>query len=486
MDIYTIVLSQATNIHYANRYVRYITACVKKNQQVNDIGYTENHHILPVNRYPEFQNFNHHPWNCAVLTYRQHILAHWLLWKVFDDHAHAKAFRMMCNMEDKIPSRANTYTYQRAREISQDRSEFEGYCVYQDANGNSHWLRTDDPRVLSGEVKHHQTGMGYYRDIDGTTLWLPTNHPDVVSGKYPCILKGVPKSEEGRQNIIRGIHETGFPAKNAVTGENLGRIPKSDPRWESGEIISLGTDEAVYKDSNGNTMRVRTDDPRVLSGELISVNSGKMPARDSDGNTFYVDVDDPRVLDGTLVSTAKGFGVYQNSSGEIKKLPVDDPRVLSGEYYSIAKGKSTYIDSNGKSHYVFVDDPRVLDGTLISIASNKTHYIDSNGNRIYTTTDDPRVLSGELVGHTAGFAPYKNADGDRAFLHKDDPRVLSGEYFGINKGRVMSDEEKARRKSQRIASGRQAKLSCDGTPIGKIRLDDPRWSTGEIVSLRKN
>lgn len=486
MDIYALVLSQATNIHYAKRYVNYIAACVKKNQQNDDIGYTEKHHILPVNRYPEFKNFKQYPWNCAVLTYRQHILAHWLLWKVFDDHAHVKAFRMMCNMEDKIPSRANTYTYQRAREISQDRTEFEGYCVYQDSNGNSHWLRTDDPKVLSGEVKHHQTGMAYYRGDDGTTLWLPTDHEDVLSGKYPCIWKGVPKSEEGRNNIIEGIHRTGFPAKNAITGENLGRVPKSDPRWESGEIIALASGQACYKDSFGNNVRVSPDDPRVLSGELISINSGRMPVRDSEGNVLYVNVDDPLVLDGTLVPLATGFGVYQNKHGEIKQLSVDDPRVLSGEYYSIAKGKAAYFDSDGNTHYVFVDDPRVLDGTLVSVANNKSQYIDANGNRIYTTIDDPRVLSGELVGHTTGFAAYKNSNGDRVFLHKDDPRVISGEYVGINKGRVVPEDEKNRRKIAMIAAGRQAKLSCDGTPLGKIPLHDPRWSTGEIVSLRKN
>lgn len=68
---------------YLIRYVRFIQACLISN--IGYIGYTEKHHVLPKAKwlFPQYSNFQLHPWNCARLTPRQHFIAHWILSKVY-------------------------------------------------------------------------------------------------------------------------------------------------------------------------------------------------------------------------------------------------------------------------------------------------------------------------------------------------------------------------------------------------------------------
>ena len=68
------------NPHYLNRYAKFIAATKQPTRSKN---VTEAHHICPKGLFPEFTNLTKHKWNVAHLTYRQHFIAHWLLWKAF-------------------------------------------------------------------------------------------------------------------------------------------------------------------------------------------------------------------------------------------------------------------------------------------------------------------------------------------------------------------------------------------------------------------
>lgn len=46
-----------------------------------DYIYYENHHILPKSIFPEYKNLKDNPWNGVLLTYREHILCHYLIYK---------------------------------------------------------------------------------------------------------------------------------------------------------------------------------------------------------------------------------------------------------------------------------------------------------------------------------------------------------------------------------------------------------------------
>lgn len=88
--IYHILSSKQHNAHYLQRYIKFIYLCIEHNNK-NPSVYTEKHHICPKskNMFPEYKNFKKHPWNLAELTYRQHIIAHILLYKTFKTECQA-------------------------------------------------------------------------------------------------------------------------------------------------------------------------------------------------------------------------------------------------------------------------------------------------------------------------------------------------------------------------------------------------------------
>lgn len=69
--------------------------------------------------------------------------------------------------------------------------------------------------------------------------------------------------------------------------------------------------KVVTKDECGNIHFVSCDDPRYLSGELISISHGMIVAKDIYNNCYQVSIDDPRYLSGELVDPvtlfAQGF-----------------------------------------------------------------------------------------------------------------------------------------------------------------------------------
>lgn len=218
MDIYTILSSKPHNPHYLNRYITFIEQCQLKNVAYE--GYTERHHICPKanDMFPEYSSFSDYPWNLAILTARQHFIAHVMLWKVFPTvnsitfAAHSlrsyqnkkinsrlyeslnKEFRMLqskttleyhANMSEerkkeishKISSKAKNIVIAKTRKndiIKVTREEFnenknltgitKGMTTMKDSEGNYHYVSVKDPRIKSGEL----TGPNKGRIFDDT------------------------------------------------------------------------------------------------------------------------------------------------------------------------------------------------------------------------------------------------------------------------------------------------------------------------------
>ena len=110
MDIYSILASKPHNPHYLKRYVDFIEGCQKVNE--NYIGYTEKHHICPKAKdlFPEYRSFKDHPWNCVVLTARQHFIAHLILCKCFYKSKSVwYSIKMMLNFNKEIIPKSKLY-----------------------------------------------------------------------------------------------------------------------------------------------------------------------------------------------------------------------------------------------------------------------------------------------------------------------------------------------------------------------------------------
>ena len=113
MDIYPILASKPHNLHYLNRYINFIKQCQQKN--IGYEGYVENHHICPKAKdmFPEYENFRQHPWNRAVLTARQHFIAHLILWKSYPVSISCldAIWGMKCRSDD-IDEKVNSRIYE--------------------------------------------------------------------------------------------------------------------------------------------------------------------------------------------------------------------------------------------------------------------------------------------------------------------------------------------------------------------------------------
>ena len=93
MNIYLLLKTKPHNKHYLNRYFKFINKCILKNSLI-EIEYCEKHHILPKSKdmFPEFASLKKHPWNCATLTFRQHLLAHYMLMKAYNVQSQTLSF----------------------------------------------------------------------------------------------------------------------------------------------------------------------------------------------------------------------------------------------------------------------------------------------------------------------------------------------------------------------------------------------------------
>lgn len=87
----TLLESAPHRKHYLQRYVKLI----KHWQQQILTEDCERHHICPKSMFPEYGDGRRNPWNIVKLTPRQHFIAHWLLWKIYENRPMAFAFAMM-------------------------------------------------------------------------------------------------------------------------------------------------------------------------------------------------------------------------------------------------------------------------------------------------------------------------------------------------------------------------------------------------------
>jgi hypothetical protein len=102
--IYNQLLSKSISDHYTNRYIKFIISCIKTNVNIDLDIYTEKHHILPKSLFIEYVDLRSNPWNCSVLTARQHFIAHWILARALGGNMW-HAFQFMCFAKTKKQNR---------------------------------------------------------------------------------------------------------------------------------------------------------------------------------------------------------------------------------------------------------------------------------------------------------------------------------------------------------------------------------------------
>jgi hypothetical protein len=243
-----------------NKYTRWYYAIIDKaTRRINNpADYLENHHIIPECFYINRTRPGPSGWlsgnpdeisNKVKLTPEEHRVCHLLLVKMTNGKARAKM-------------------------------SLAAYMIH----------------TMSSSNQQRVTNKVYGR--------LKRLHSEAMS----MLTKGVPKSaisNERRSKSLKGI-SAGITVVKDINGKTY-RVPVSDPRILSGELVGITKGKTTVKDSNGMIVSVDSNDPRLLTGELVGVTKGLMMAKDKDNNTRQVAVDDPRVLSGELVHILHGI-----------------------------------------------------------------------------------------------------------------------------------------------------------------------------------
>ena len=142
-----------------------------------------------------------------------------------------------------------------------------GMVTVKDKDGNTMKVFCNDPRYLTGELKHNITGYVNVMNYDGTVL----------------------------------------------------HICKNDERYLSGELVHFNTNKTPVKDKNGNILYINKNDERYLSGELVGCTKGYVTVKDKDGNIFNVDINDPRYLSGAVKTIWDGKKHSEETKEKIGK-----------------------------------------------------------------------------------------------------------------------------------------------------------------------
>lgn len=168
---------------------------------------------------------------------------------------------------------------------------------------------------------------------------------------------------ESRELLIKGEEE--FITKEIVNESMCMNLCLGGKAGSTG-MVSV-------KDSDENIFSVFKDDPRYLSGELISIQANKLMVNDVTGKIYNVFKDDPRYLSGELISTQANKLMGEDINKNVFQVSIDDPRFISGELKYMGTKKVSVKDKNGITYQVSVNDPRYLSGELKCIWYDKQH-----------------------------------------------------------------------------------------------------------------
>jgi len=264
---------------------------------------------------------------------------------------------------------------------SEHNTFYYGRRTAQNCNPNDFWVKyfTSSDDVSDFRKEHGEPNIIQIRKT------FPEN-PDACKIWECKVLERIDAQHDPRfLNKRNGDHRWDVTGKVSVKDKegNTLQVTKDDPRYLSGELISVATGKVSVKDKEGNTLQVTKDDPRYLSGELIGAVSGKVSVKDKEGNTLQVTKDDPRYLSGELVHVLVGKSNTTGYTNEYRKQ--NGFKIITGrpkgsrdgletrkKKSETRKGKVTVRDNEGNCFLVDKNDPRLQTGELVKTTVNFT------------------------------------------------------------------------------------------------------------------
>lgn len=153
INIQEILLSKSNDEFRINRYIKFINDCQQINIKTDNI-ILEKHHICPLAKdmFPEYKSFKEHPWNKALLTPRQHYIAHIMLWKIFGK-SQTRALWFMRHSKPKSQVHYNKMSSKMFDNLR--KQDLERQKILQ--CGDKHWSK--QPGKTHNAITNHPRGM---------------------------------------------------------------------------------------------------------------------------------------------------------------------------------------------------------------------------------------------------------------------------------------------------------------------------------------
>lgn len=243
MDIYSVLLSKPHNPHYLNRYITFIKQCQLKNVEYE--GYVEKHHICPKAKdmFPEYESFNKHPWNCAVLTARQHFVAHMMLWKAYPG---SYSQTIAINLMIKNSTIKNSKVYEKMRRDYYEYLESRKHIMSEKTstrmkekieNGN-HVFLTKEFRIKSSERMKNSNPMKKIRINKGS--FKPGQKPIITEERNKKVSRsklGEKNPNYGKKGCFDHINNKRLQCPHC----NIETTPGNAKRWHFDNCKNLNT-----------------------------------------------------------------------------------------------------------------------------------------------------------------------------------------------------------------------------------------------------
>ena len=266
MDIYKILASKPHNSHYLNRYITFIMRCQQNN--VGYEGYTEKHHIYPKAMFPKYKSFTRHRWNCAVLTARQHFIAHMMLWKLYKNKSMTRSIGMMTD-EGKI-KKSRIYERIKIEYSILVSIQMTDTVIIKSENGKSKRISKKE-FDCNGNFYGHTKGMTYAVDDNGNSFYVSIDDERLKSG----ILKG---NNAGTITITDGVTNRRIDPKSTIPDGWYRGMTKDTPRgstWvNDGKISKMIKGDIPRGWTRG---RIYTKKPKhVGTAGKICINNGSV------------------------------------------------------------------------------------------------------------------------------------------------------------------------------------------------------------------
>lgn len=280
--IYTTLACSFSSVYQTIDLSEYFNYCLDNSRQYKEKFKTSDHHILPRWAFPEYSSFRDFPWNKATLYHKDHLKAHFLLWKAWSVAENASPLLLMCNSVETLTDEQ--------LELYQSACEAHGKRVSETHTGKV--IRQDTINKLLPTIRSNaesNRNMYYCLNvITGDSVHIPVDEYHANKGTiYKSYNSGKPAWNSGKtmpttQNMVSVMDNT-TQQKVYISTTEYSTNKHLYTHSSKGKVLKSMTGLVLVTEiSSGKVMRISREEynthPELYSfhtEDTIWINNGK-------------------------------------------------------------------------------------------------------------------------------------------------------------------------------------------------------------------